>query len=265
MVCIDIDGTLVGSDGMVHESVWPAVERAKAAGIQLVVCTGRPAFGLARDYATRLHATGWHSFQNGASVVRLADGATRSQCLDAHITRSLIARARASGDVLELYTDATYVFESTSARAEQHALLLGVPFAPRAFESVPGDVVRAQWVLSHEGAAAMLADAMLGVEIAPSTSPVMPDTTFVGITRAGVTKGTAVRTIAAEYGVPLHRVMFIGDGGNDVPALNIVGCAVAMRNAEPGAIAAAQIVVGDVDRGGVAEALDLAIRSRGVR
>ena len=87
----------------------------------------------------------------------------------------------------------------------------------------------------------------------------MPDTTFVGMTRAGVTKATAVRAIANEYGVPLQRVMFVGDGGNDVSALQLVGFPVAMRNAEPSALASARLVVSDVDRGGLAEALALAI------
>ncbi len=259
MVCIDVDGTLVGSGGAVHASVWPAVRNARDAGLRLVLCSGRPAFGLARSYAERLDGSGWHSFQNGGCVINLAHGTSRSSYLCTDTVRALITRARSTNRVLELYSDATYAVESRSRRAKAHARLLGVPFVPRPFESLEGAAVRAQWLLSHGEADVMFRTAPNDLEVALSTSPIMPDTTFVGMTRAGVTKATAVRAIANEYGVPLQRVMFVGDGGNDVSALQLVGFPVAMRNAEPSALASARLVVSDVDRGGLAEALALAI------
>jgi hydroxymethylpyrimidine pyrophosphatase-like HAD family hydrolase len=78
LIGIDVDGTLVGSSGIVPEFVWEAAERARAAGIRLALCSGRPAFGTAREYARRLDAEGWHMFQNGASVVYLPTGDSRS-------------------------------------------------------------------------------------------------------------------------------------------------------------------------------------------
>ena len=259
IVCIDVDGTLVGSGGLVHASVWPAVSTARDAGLRLVLCSGRPAFGLARSYAERLDGAGWHSFQNGGCVINLAHGTSRSSYLSTDTVRDLITRARSTNRVLELYADTSYAVESRSRRARAHAQLLGVPFATRPFESLDGAVVRAQWLLPHDEAEAMLKSAPNDLEVALSTSPIMPDTTFVGVTRAGVTKATAVRAIASEYAVPLQRVMFVGDGGNDVSALQLVGLPVAMGNAEPSALASARMVVADVDRGGLAEALTLAI------
>ena len=259
LICIDLDGTLVGSGGLVHPDNWVAAREARDAGIHLAICSGRPNFGLARDYATQMSATGWHSFQNGASVVRLADGTSRSTYLPPALVDTLKARALATGFVLELYSDDAFAVESNTERVRQHAALLGVPFVPRPFHTLDGDVVRAQWLLSHADAALILAEPHDGLEVSPSTSPVMPDTTFVGMTRAGVTKGTAVRAIAAEYGITMTSVMFVGDGGNDVSAMRAVGWPVAMANAEAGALASAHDVVGDVDSGGLAAALRMAI------
>ncbi|NJD09330.1 MAG: Cof-type HAD-IIB family hydrolase, partial [Gemmatimonadetes bacterium] len=70
LVCIDVDGTLVGSGGEVHPAVWTAAAGALAAGIRLALCSGRPAFGVTRELALRLDPKGWHCFQNGASVVQ---------------------------------------------------------------------------------------------------------------------------------------------------------------------------------------------------
>jgi len=126
--------------------------------------------------------------------------------------------------------------------------------------------VRAQWLLAHDAAPAVLAAPVTGTRLVPSYSPVMPDTTFVSILAPGVDKVVGVRGVAAAYGVPLDRVMFVGDGANDAAAMAAVGaaggCPVAMGNAEPAAHAVARHVVGDVEAGGLAEAMNLALDAR---
>ena len=261
LVGIDVDGTLVGSSGEVSPRVWEAAEAACAKGIHLALCSGRPAFGAALGYARRLDPTGWHAFQNGASIVHLATGKSRSIPLPPAAVKSFIAEARATENVLELYNDSGWVTESTAAWAEDHAKLLGVPFDPRPFESLEGAAVRAQWLLTPAQAAHMMASTHPGLEVAQSTSPLMPDTQFVGFTHEGVSKASAMRSIAAEYGVPMEDVMYIGDSGNDLSALRVVGHPIAMANALPAVIAIAKRTVASDDEGGVAQALQMAIDS----
>lgn len=260
LVCVDVDGTLVGSSGRVDPEVWAAAERARGQGIRLAVCSGRPAFGLAREFADRLDAAGWHVFQNGASVVRVATGESRSGSLPAAAVERLVATAHRTGRVLELYTDTGYAVESTGDRARRHAGLLGVPFRTRGFAELEGPIVRAQWLLAREEAEAVLAEPHPELHLSLSHSPVMPDTAFINMTPPGVDKATAVEALAEAYGVPLGRVMMVGDGYNDVGVMREVGHAVAMANAEPEVHALARYRVGDVERGGVAEALELAMR-----
>jgi hydroxymethylpyrimidine pyrophosphatase-like HAD family hydrolase len=119
-------------------------------------------------------------------------------------------------------------------------------------------VVRAQWLLPHDEADAVMAEPHVGLTLAHSLSPVMPDTSFVNVTAAGVDKGAAVRRVAKAYGVPLERAMMVGDGQNDVSTMRIVGAPVAMGNAEPAALAAARYTVGSVDDDGLVEAFALA-------
>jgi Cof subfamily protein (haloacid dehalogenase superfamily) len=261
LVGIDVDGTLVGASGNVDPRVWDAAERALAKGIRLALCSGRPAFATALDYAERLDSGGWHAFQNGASIVHLPTGRSRSVTLPTEAVRTFIAEARTNGNVLELYNDKEWVTESTAEWAHEHARLLGVEFAPRPFESLDGPVVRAQWLLTSAQASQMMSVRRPGLEVAQSTSPLMPGTQFVGFTREGVSKASAMRSIATEYAVSLEDVMYIGDSGNDVPALRVVGHPVAMGNAEPAVIAAARTRVSHVDQGGVAQALEIAIAS----
>jgi Cof subfamily protein (haloacid dehalogenase superfamily) len=259
LVCIDVDGTLVGSSGEVTPESWAAAHRAREGGIRLAVCSGRPAFGLARAYAERLDADGWHVFQNGASVLHLPDGIARSVALPAPAVEGLIARARATGRILELYSDTDYAFERDTPRSRLHASLLGVPFTTRPFESLAGPIVRAQWLVAREDADAIMAEPNEGLSVESSLSPLMPDTAFLNMTSPGVGKGSGVRSVADAYGFTLDEVMMVGDSANDISAMRIVGAAVAMGNAEDDVLAAAHRVVGHVDRGGLAEAIELAL------
>lgn len=258
LVGIDVDGTLVGSSGVVDERNWRAAQRLRESGVHLALCSGRPAFGIAREYAERLDPDGWHVFQNGASVVRLADGRSRSTPLADGLVAGFAQEARETGRILELYSDGDYVVERDEAWSCQHAELLGLPYRPRPFESLEPPVVRAQWLLPRE-----LADEWRGrrderLEVALSSSPLMPDTTFVGITPRGVCKGSALQSIAEALGIAMAEVMYVGDAGNDLSAMQRVGYPVAMGNADEDVRRAARHVVGSVEHAGLAEALEWA-------
>src|SRR6266702_8527426 len=262
LVGIDVDGTLVGTGGFIHPSVWDAAARACERGIHLALCSGRPAFGVALEYAPRLEDAGWHIFQNGASIVHLATGKSRSVPIPLEWKTTLVKQARSTGEALELYSDTTYVAESTSSLAREHADLLGVAFEPRPFESLTQPIVRAQWLLSRARAREFTSAPHPGLEVAQSSSPLMPDTEFVGLTHEGVTKGSAIRSVAQGYGITLQEVMYVGDAGNDLSALRIVGHPIAMGNADPAVLEAAGHVVGTVNEGGLAEALEMALSQR---
>ena len=258
LICVDIDGTLIGRSGDVAPAIWPAAAVVRNAGIRIALCSGRPSFGKARAIAEQLDADGWHIFQNGASVVHFPSGETRSHPFADAAVAGLIARSRETGRVLELYTASDYAVERDVDRARRHAELLGVPFRPRDLLSLQGSIIRAQWLLALEDADRLLAEPPDGLAISVSLSPVMPDSAFANVTPPGIDKGSAVRRLAEVYGLPLEQVMMVGDSANDLPALRIVGAAVAMGNGEPAVRAVAGHVVSDVEHDGVVDAFRLA-------
>ena len=261
LIGVDVDGTLVGASGEVKPIIWDAAMRVRAAGIHLALCSGRAAFGLALDYARRLDPVGWHVFQNGASIVHLASERSLSVTIAPSIIATLIAEARRTNRILELYSDKDYVTESASSWAREHAELLGVDFRPRAYEDLKDPIVRAQWVVSPVDARVVMSEAPAGLEVAESSSPIMPGARFVGLTHAGVSKGSAMRAIASEYAIDLEQVMYVGDAGNDLSALRVAGMPIAMGNAEATVRAASKHVVRDVEEGGLVDAFEYAIRS----
>ncbi|MFC5847756.1 Cof-type HAD-IIB family hydrolase [Deinococcus petrolearius] len=260
LICVDVDGTLVGTGNVVRGDVWAALADARARGVRIALCSGRPAIGNALDYARRLDADGWHVFQNGASVVNAQTGESLSEAFPEDALPRLIAHAHATDRLLEIYTDTEFAVTKPGDYAERHAALLGVPYTPRPPESLQGTRVRVQWVVPRAQEAEVVAEPHAGLDLHPSGSPVMQDVMFISATRAGVSKGSAVTRIAAQYGIPLERVMMVGDGENDVSAMRVVGHAVAMGNSEPPALAAARYTVAHVDAGGLREAAELALR-----
>lgn len=258
LICVDVDGTLVGHSGLVSPAIWGAADRLRARGVRLALCSGRPCFGVTRALAERLDPSGWHVFQNGASIIHLASGQSLSSPLPDAGLALLIERARRGDRTLELYSDADYAVESTGPVARQHAEILGTPFAPRPFESLAGVRVRAQWLLSADQVAVVTNEDHPGLEMVTSTSPLMPETTFMNFTAAGISKGSALRQVAQAYGVAIDETMMVGDSDNDREALLAAGFPVAMGNAAPAIKALARAVVGHVDDDGLIEAFGLA-------
>jgi len=256
LICLDVDGTLVGLGGAPSAALWEAVDRALARGQHLTLCTARLAAGPTRAWAERLDPDGWHVFHTGGARWHPRTGEVRTAPLDDAVVSGCIEVAQANGWVLEAYSWDDYVVDSDDRLARDHAQLLALPFVRRPLGDLSDPIVRMQFVVPTSAAGAALASAPSGADASAATSPVMPGATFVSITAVGVSKAAAVGAVAADLGVSMADVMMVGDGHNDLPAIEAVGWGVAMGNAEPEVLSAARLTVGDVDADGAAEAID---------
>jgi hypothetical protein len=128
-------------------------------------------------------------------------------------------------------------------------------------------VLRAQWV--HTTAErSMLETAMrdiADIQFSSAGTPDMPDALFTGVTQIGTSKLEGARALARHYGVTLEEVMMVGDGDNDIEILEGVGWGVAMGNASPRASAVSRFKVRDVEDGGLADAIELALEANAER
>jgi Cof subfamily protein (haloacid dehalogenase superfamily) len=256
LICLDVDGTLVGSSGSPSEVTWRAAEAARGRGQRLTLCTARLAAGPTRDWAERLDPEGWHIFHTGSARWHPASGEVRTAALPDGAVAACAAIAEAHGWVLETYTWDDYVVDRETPLAVAHAGLLQLPFAVRPREALEGDVVRVQFVVPAEDADDALGSAPEGTSASGATSPIMPGAVFVSVVADGVSKAAAIAHVADDLGVLVSDVMMVGDGHNDLPAIEAVGWGVAMANAEPEVQAAARLVVGHVDHDGAAQAID---------
>lgn len=260
LVCIDVDGTLVSKTGVVREPVWEAVDRALARGQHLALSTARGAFASSWSMAQRLDPAGWHVFHAGGATVHTKTQEARGHALTDEQVAGCRALADEHGWVLELYSPTAYAVEDDSKPSVDHAALIGVPFVSTSLDSfiaAEASIVRAQFVVPEEAISAVSeAAGALGLSMTSATSPIMPGTAFVTATKQGITKATGIASICSELGVTMEQVMMIGDGLNDLAAMEAVGHPVAMGNAAPEVAAVARYHVAHVDNDGVAEALD---------
>lgn len=266
LVVLDLDGTVIGSTGLVQACVYEAIERARAAGVRIAVCTGRPAIGVALRFAQRVGPNNAHIFQSGAHIA-YPDGETlRVSALKEATTRNLITHARSLGAVLELYTPTSLFVERNSELAEKHQALLGFSAIVQDLTDVVENepVIRAQWVISEDKLEAVRDVAIPGAQLTHGISPALPGAHFVSVTQAGVSKGSALRELCEAMKVKRENVMAVGDSDGDLPMLEVVGHPVIMGNSHRDLLAKFDTIVGDVDECGVAEALEIALALKSV-
>ena len=264
LALLDLDGTLIGESGKVDGCVWDAAERARDAGVRLAVCTGRPGFGVAARVARRLDPDTPHIFQSGAQITYLDGDTIQVSALKEKAIISLVRHAREMGVVLELYTPNALYVERRTEISDAHSKMIGVTAIVRDLAEVAASepVVRAQWVVEAERLDDVLAVDVDGIEASTATSPPLPDTFFVSLTRTGVDKGSAAALLCERLEIDPARVMGLGDSPGDVPMLDFVGLPRVMASGDAAVVARYGAPVPGVEDCGAAEALDEAIRLR---
>jgi Cof subfamily protein (haloacid dehalogenase superfamily) len=262
VVC-DVDGTLVGPSADATDEVVAAVDRAQAGGLRVGFATGRMR-GAVDALQRQLHARGPHVLHNGAEV--RADGRTvHAWTLTDEQVDALLAVAADRDDCyVEIYPDDGFVVSRWDERARPHWEILrqeprGIVAAARDLDGAP--VLKATFtVFDPAGTPSLLrAIAEAGLLAGPAGSPRTPELMYVNATHPDADKGRALARAAAHLEVELDEVVAVGDAANDLSMLAVAGTAIAMGQAEPEVVAAAHLVVPDVDAHGVAVALDACI------
>jgi Cof subfamily protein (haloacid dehalogenase superfamily) len=261
LILIDIDGTLIGENATIHPSTLPALDRARAAGIHLGIATGRPGFGVALEFARTVSEHDLHIFNSGATISSPGQKAVYTSDLPRGAYLELVAMARREAVPLEVYTEDEFYLEREDELVRHHANHLH--WQPKHVDliALEGHIVRVQWVV-HEsiwGKFRALTETLPNLEISPASAPWSPGTVFASVTKAGTSKLGAANWLAAHYGCNLENVMMVGDGDNDVELIANAGFGVAMGNGSVNAKAAAKKIVANVDDGGLAQAIDLAL------
>jgi Cof subfamily protein (haloacid dehalogenase superfamily) len=265
LIGIDVDGTLLDSDGRLPDANREAIEAAVAAGIHVSLVTGR-SYPFARPVAEPLPASITLIVSNGA-VERSMTGATLARrLLDRRVARAVLDATRPYRDAAALIFDRDdgrqVIFETMdwdhpgrkNYWARNHSLIdRSIPLEEALVEDPIQVMFNGSAVPMGELAAALRREA---VDFAVSlTEYVHRDFSLIDVTAPTATKGRALAWRAAQLGVARDEVMAVGDNFNDLEMLEYAGTPVVMANAVDGLKHRGWHITGHQNESGLAEAI----------
>jgi Cof subfamily protein (haloacid dehalogenase superfamily) len=259
LIAIDIDGTLLNSQHVVTEAVESALKAAMTKGVKVILATGKT-YHSGEHLVKQLGLTTPGVYNQGTNIFN-ADGTLHSQItLDTNVARQVITFAEDRGFIIALYSGRRILVRKLENRIRDLTDKYHEPLAEQVgplqnvLDSVPINKLLAvypddarrvkalRWQLSMQiDRSARLLNAGI-----PDMLEVMPP---------GVSKGSGVKTLIKELGIPAEAVLAIGDAENDIEMLQFAGIGVAMGNAPQQVKDVADAVVASNDEDGVAEAV----------
>jgi len=262
LIATDVDGTLLDDDEKITPRTREVVRAAVDSGAQFVLATGRPPRWVA-------------PVVDGLGIAPMAVCANGAVIYDPSTDRIVSARTLSADLLGELAEIATRVIPGAGLAVERVGSSAHDAATPQ-FVSSPGYehawlnpdntevsiedllsapavklLIRKAGAQSADMAAALAKHIGLEGDITYSTN-----NGLVEIVPLGISKATGVEELAHPLGITAEAVVAFGDMPNDVPLLQWAGHGVAMGNAHPDAVAAADEVAASNADDGLARVLE---------
>jgi Cof subfamily protein (haloacid dehalogenase superfamily) len=260
LIAIDLDGTLLNTQHEMTERTEKALKAAMAQGVKVIIATGKT-LASAKNLMQRL-GTNTPGIFNQGTITFNSDGSIHSQqIIDTMLARQVITYAEDRGYLVAAYSGSHIYVRKLSKRMEE----LTIHF----HEPMPEEVGPLQNILDNTKVNKIIAiypdDArriaalrwQLSMQVGSGArilSAGIPDELEVLPTNAS--KGTALKVLLKEFGIPANQAIALGDGENDIEMLQLVGLGIAMGNANDHVKSFAKAVTKSNDEDGVAEAVE---------
>ena len=262
-IVLDVDGTLLDPAHRLSPANVAAVARARAAGLHVLLASGRSARAL-EGVVAALELDGPLIAFNGALTFRPAGGAIEAldgTTLDRDIAADVLRLARAHGIEAGWFELDGWRVRSIGPGAVEEAMLTDEP--PTESPDLPDGAgppykLMCIAVTADETAALHALRDRLPDTVAASFS----HPRYLEVTAPGIDKAHAVRAAAARLGLAPSDLAALGDAENDVAMLREAGVGIAMGNATDAVLAAAAHRTAANDRDGVALAIDALLAAR---
>lgn len=273
LIGIDVDGTLLDTDGQLPDANRDAIHAAVAAGIHVSLVTGR-SYPFARPVADPLPAALTLIVSSGA-VERAMDGATLARrLLNRDVARRVLESTRHVREhtavIFDRDEERQIIFESMDWSHpnrqgywdRNHRL---IDRAAPLEDSLVEDPIQ---VMFNGDPAAMRAlsewlresardcDGAFDGYAVSLTEYLHRDFSLVDITAPDATKGRALLWRAEQLGIVREEVMAVGDNFNDLDMLEAAGIAVVMANADPALHRPGWQRTGHQNEAGLAQAIE---------
>lgn len=264
LLAIDMDGTLLNEKKHIDTPQKEAVQKAIEAGIKVVLCTGRPLFGVLPVYGEleleKYNLDEYVILNNGCSLRKT----TNWELLDnKEITREdviYLDKLREGYNLdLTVSNDDDYfvVGDKANKYTIEDGKLVYVDIKPISLEE------------ATSGKHTFFKSMYLGEEeeiqrfkndnenlLKDKYDAVLSQIHIFEMLPFGTNKAAALKELAEKLGIKREEIMTIGDGNNDVEMLEFAGTGIAMGNGTESAKKAANYVTDTNENHGVAKAIE---------
>jgi hydroxymethylpyrimidine pyrophosphatase-like HAD family hydrolase len=266
LVATDVDGTLLDPTDQVSERTRAAVHRVVAAGVPFVLVTGRPPRWIPPIVEQLGHA-GLAVCANGAVLYNAAtDQVSYTVTLDPMQLRGAAEVIAAALPGAKLAVELPAASAAING-ADQFLAEPGYthPWPGGDSADAPRDVLLGRpaiklLVRQPNASSDLMAAAVR--ELLGAASGARLDVTYstgyglIELSAPGVTKGTGLARLAGQLGVAPADVLALGDMPNDLSMLRWAGHGVAMANAHPAVLDAADEITAGNSEDGLAKVLE---------
>jgi Cof subfamily protein (haloacid dehalogenase superfamily) len=265
LVASDLDGTLLGADSTVSVRTEAALKAVAAAGVEVVVATGRSHW-TAVPLLDHIGCLRWVICSNGATVYdfEVGDVVLRRPLPDDVIRRVVDRIQDAFPSVGLAWESGTGIAQTeqwvANRAATNPAYATGWP-EPTSELEIGASPILKLLVAHHELITYDWLNALqpyLPAGISASTS----GASFVEITSSEANKGEALRQLCHQLRIDRADTIAFGDHSNDVGMLGWVGTGYAMANADHQVLAMADEVAPHHTEDGVAQILEVLVAAR---
>lgn len=260
LVATDLDGTLLRDDKTISDFTHDVIAEVMAKGIHFIPASGRQLFSI-RNVLRSMDFAGTVVSANGAAVVEVPSETARFLTeLQPGPMREIVdlMRERVPGLAVAAVRDLGRVLVAEPAYVEI--------MSPGDHDRRPEEVVQLDMaaVCSEPSVKTLLRTTQMSVEdmLALSLTFDVPGVTltdagapFLEVMGPGVTKQAAMAQVCAAEGIEPSEVLAFGDWLNDLELMEWAGIGVAVANAHPQAIAAADLVTASNQEDGVARTM----------
>ena len=270
LLAIDMDGTLLNEEKHIDTPQKEAVQKAIEAGIKVVLCTGRPLFGVLPVYGEleleKYNLDEYVILNNGCSLRKT----TNWELLDnKEITKEdvIYLDKLRKGYNLDLTVSNDNDYFVVGDKANKYTIedgkLVYVDIKPISLEE------------ATSGKHTFFKSMYLGEEeeiqrfkndnenlLKDKYDAVLSQIHIFEMLPFGTNKAAALKELAEKLGIEREEIMTIGDGNNDVEMLEFAGIGVAMENGTESAKKAANYVTDMNENHGVAKAIEKYILSK---
>jgi Cof subfamily protein (haloacid dehalogenase superfamily) len=259
LLALDIDGTIVANDLAILPEVAAAVAAAQARGIRVTLATGRM-YGSTLPYAERL---GIHDplicYQGGMIRDPLTHEIYEHTAMPGELAAEAIELLSQAGIFVIAYVDERMCVSHRTPELENY-----LRWHPEGIELVIAPELAAHSAANPPTKLLFTAPAevveremlRLAAHFGDQLAVIRSHAIFGELTAPGISKGSALKSLAARLGIPREQVVAIGDHENDLPMIAWAGLGLAMGNAIPVVRETADAVIPSVEEAGVAWAIE---------